>query len=99
MSEVIRLDDHRKAPEPAVVHVDRVMTVFGRDYPVRRTSMNGRVGWFSVRDPRGQMMFVKTGDLQDAQIVDMIGAWVDGYNVGRREAARAAVRGGTGDIV
>lgn len=94
---IINLEDHRKR-EPAVVHADRVMTVFGREYAVRRSSMNGRPGWFSVRDDAGQMMFVRAGDLPDSLIFDLIGAWADGYPVGRKEAARAAVRL-KGDIV
>lgn len=94
---VINLEDRRKR-EPAVVHVDRVLTVFGREYTVRRSSLNGRIGWISVKDSRGQMLFVRGGDLPDSIVVDLIGAWVDGYNVGRREAGRAAVRG-MGDIV
>ena len=92
MSNIVNLNDLRSKPEPAVVHADRVMTVFGREYTVRRSSMNGRIGWFSVRDGEGQMMFVRAGDLPDSQIADLIGAWADGYSVGRKEAARAAVR-------
>jgi len=95
---IINLDSHRKT-EPAVVHADRKLTVLGHDYTARRSSMNGRIGWISVKDARGQMLFVRAGDLPDSVLVDLIGCWMDGYSVGRREAARAAARGTTGDIV
>ncbi|MHC2844833.1 hypothetical protein [Bradyrhizobium diazoefficiens] len=100
MSDVIKLSDRRK-PEPCVVHVDRTLIVLGREYVVRRTSWQGNKngGWFSVRDADGEMLFVRAGDLPDARIVDLIGAWMDGYGVGRKAAARAAVRGTGGDIV
>lgn len=96
---VINIADHRKS-EPGVVHVDRSLKVFGREYLVRRTSWqaNKNGGWLSVRDSAGEMIFVRAGDLPDARIVDLIGAWVDGYGVGKKAAARAAVRF-TGDIV
>lgn len=98
MSEVINIADHHK-PEPCVVHVDRTLVVFGREYTVRRSSWQGNKngGWFGVRDGARQMLFVRGGDLPDSVIVDMISCWVDGYGVGRKEAARAAVRG-AGDI-
>ena len=98
---VIRLDDHRKAPEPKTVHVDRTLTVFGREYTVTRSTWgnNKNGGWVRVRDGAGQMLCVRGGDVPDAQLVDMIGCWVDGYGVGRKEAATAAARGYTGDIV
>ncbi|MBP1294290.1 MULTISPECIES: hypothetical protein [Bradyrhizobium] len=100
MSDVINLDDRRKT-KPAVAHVDRVLTVFGREYGLRRTfwSSNPARGWLTVRDARGEMMFARVGDLPDATVVSLIEAWMDGYSVGRKEAARTAARGGTGDIV
>lgn len=96
---VINISDHRK-PKPAVVHVDRVLTVFGREYTLRRTSWGGNPasGWLSVKNSHGEMLFVRVGDLPDAIVADLIGAWVDGYAVGRKEAARDAVRL-TGDIL
>ncbi|MHC2576575.1 hypothetical protein ACVI1J_001713 [Bradyrhizobium diazoefficiens] len=97
---VIRLDDHRKAPEPKTVHVDRTLTVFGREYTIRRSTWgNNKIGgWVSARDRAGQILFVRGGDVADSVLVEMIGCWMDGYSVGKKEAARAAVRG-TGDIV
>lgn len=98
MSDVINLDDHRKA-EPCVLHRDKTLTVFGREYVLTRTCWSGNPagGWMSVRDASGAMMFVRAGDLPDATVVDLIGAWVDGHGVGRKEAARAAARC-TGDL-
>ncbi|MDA9411876.1 hypothetical protein [Bradyrhizobium sp. CCBAU 45384] len=95
---VINISDHRK-PEPCVVHVDRTLVVFGREYTVRRSTWgnNKNGGWFGVRDSDGRMLFVRGGDLPDKVIADLIGCWVDGYGVGCTEAARAAVRA-TGDI-
>ncbi|SDG60312.1 hypothetical protein SAMN05216338_1001875 [Bradyrhizobium sp. Rc2d] len=96
---MINIADHRKT-EPRVVHRDKPLTVFGREYVVRRTSSSGNPagGWFSVKDSQGEMLFVRAGDLPDAVIVDLIGAWTDGFGVGRKQAAKAAARG-TGDIV
>lgn len=96
---VINIADHRNT-ELGVVHVDRTLTVFGREYLVKRTTWQGNknAGWFSVRNTDGEMLFVRAGDLPDDRIVDLIGAWVDGYGVGKKAAARAAVCF-TGDIV
>lgn len=95
---VIQLDDRPKS-KPMVTHADRTLTVFGREYVVRRSTWghNKNGGWFGVRDSDGRMLFVRGGDLPDSVISDLIGAWMDGYGVGRKEAARAAVRG-KGDI-
>lgn len=97
MSDVIKLDDHRK-PEPCVVHNDRAVTVWDREYNVRRTAWSGNPagGWFTVRDAGGQMMFVRAGDLPDPYIRDLIMAWLDGNGVGRRHAL--AAKGYTGEI-
>ena len=96
---IIQLDDHRTT-KSRVTHQDRTLTVFGHEYVTRRHAWDGRKtgGWISVRNAAGEMLFVRAGDMPDSQLVDMIGCWMDGYSVGRKEAARAAVRG-TGDIV
>lgn len=98
MTKVIHLDDHRK-PEPCVVHRDSEMTVFGRTFTVRRTAWSGNPagGWFTVRDDNGEMLFVRAGEMADVMVRELVMAWVDGFGVGRRQAAKAAARG-TGDI-
>jgi hypothetical protein len=97
-ADLIKLDDHRK-PKPGVVHNERTLTVLDREYTVRRTawSSNPAGGWFTVRHEAGVMLFVRAGDMPDAVIRDLIMAWMDGYGVGRREAARDAASG-TGEI-
>ena len=97
---IIHLDDHRTT-KSRVTHQDRTLTVFGHEYSVRRHAWDGRKtgGWISVRNAGGEMLFVRPGELPDAVIADLIGAWMDGYGVGRKEAAKAPARGYTGDIV
>ncbi|QOZ66389.1 MULTISPECIES: hypothetical protein [Bradyrhizobium] len=97
---IINFADRRKT-EPCVVDVDRTLVVHGREYTLRRSSWRGNKtgGWVGVRDSEGRMMFVRGGNPPDSLIVELIGAWVDGYGVGRKEAAKAAARGYTGDIV
>ena len=99
MAEVINLADRRKAPEPMVVHDDRRITVLRSEYVVRRSSWQGNKtgGWISVRDGHDTMLFVRGGDLPDAQIADLVLAWLDGRAAGRRQAL--AAKGYTGDIV
>ncbi|WP_340672364.1 hypothetical protein [Bradyrhizobium ottawaense] len=96
---VIRLADHRKPPEPCVVHVDRRINVLGSEYVIRRTSWQGnkRGGWISVRDLHGTLLFIRLGDLPDSHIADLVMAWLDGRAVGRRQAM--AAKGYKGDIV
>ncbi|WP_256805781.1 hypothetical protein [Bradyrhizobium sp. Bra64] len=100
MSDVINLDKPSQAGG-CRRSCDRTLTVFGREYSIRRSffSSNPKSGWFSVRNAAGEIMFVRSGDLPDAMIVELIGCWIDGYGVGRKEAAKAAARGYTGDIV
>ncbi|PDT88779.1 hypothetical protein CO669_18635 [Bradyrhizobium sp. Y36] len=96
----INIADRRRTKSP-VTHQDRKLKVSGREYTVRRSAWEGRAigGWISVRDDKDEPLFVRGGDLPDAMIAELIAAWSDGYNVGRREAARAAARRYTGDIV
>ncbi|MCS3893461.1 hypothetical protein M2171_002594 [Bradyrhizobium japonicum USDA 38] len=98
MSDVIRLSDHRSKPE-TVAHRDRALKVLDCEYIVRRTSWVGNPagGWFTVRDSRGEMMFMRAGDLPDSYISDLIMAWLDGRAVGRKQVL--AAKGYTGDIV
>ncbi|MCS3893433.1 hypothetical protein M2171_002566 [Bradyrhizobium japonicum USDA 38] len=96
--DVINLADRRPKPKPGVVHKDRTVTVWDRQFTVRRTawSENKLGGWFTVRDASGTMLFMRAGDLPDDQIVNMIMAWIDGNSVGRRHAL--AAKGYVGDI-
>jgi hypothetical protein len=96
---VINIADHRKT-EPCVVHNDRRITVLRSEYTVRRSSWQGNKsgGWISVRDAHDQVLFVRGGDLPDAQVCDLVMAWLDGRAVGRRQAM-AAKGCNTGDIV
>lgn len=95
---VINLEDRRKR-EPMVLHNDRKITVLRSEYVVRRSSWHGNKtgGWISVRDAQDTVIFVRAGDLPDAQIADLVLAWLDGRAVGRRQAL--AAKGYTGDIV
>lgn len=90
MTEVIRLDDHRKG-EPMVLHNDRQITVLRSEYTFRRSSWQGNKagGWISVRDAHDTVLFVRAGDIPDAQITDLVLAWLDGRAVGRKQALAA----------